>query len=1432
MGDAEEPEPQALAYVNGQRYELPSGKAECTLLQWLREEGLTGTKLGCGEGGCGACTVMVSTYEPEEDKVVHRSANACLTPLYAVESCQVVTVEGIGTEKNLHPIQEKLANVHGSQCGFCTPGFVMSMYSLYRHRVQEGKGAPTMEEIEDNLAGNLCRCTGYRPILEAFRHFSKGNDESFYTRSGGVSGGNGADSGCCGGGGEGCPCKEVSPSEVEENGKSHTKANGKSHTKANGKSHTKANGKCHTKANGKCHTKANGKSHTKANGKSHTKANGNGKSASAPREPIFPFELKRRVRKKFNKSGTLVMKGARSSWYRPGTLQELLNLKKDFGSSAKLVCGNTEVGIEMKFKHCDYQILISPMWIPELVSISFDAEARRVTFGACATLTNVTEFLNSYIKSVSPEQLNGSKKEQASAYETSGFGAIVNQLKWFAGHQIKNMATIAGNVVTGSPISDLNPLWMCCGAKFKVVGEEATKVREVKAEDFFLGYRKVDLKDKEILYQVDLPCTRMYEYVQEFKQAHRREDDISIVCAGMRVKFAHESGRWIVEDIAIAYGGVAAKTIMAPETQKKLIGMEWNRETLVAGLESLKEEIYIAPNAPGGMVEFRRSLVASFFFKFFVNTSLQLSSDSELHMPDHKHKPSVEADEISAAAPYSRPASFGLQLYDHEKGENIIGKAIPHASAKLQVTGEAKYVDDIPLFRNELHSALVLSTKPHALIENIDTGEALAMEGVVGYYGHEDVRGGNNIGPVIPDEECFASEKVTCVGQVIGIIVAETEQQARDAARKVQVTYKDLPAIISIADAIENDSFYDENWESNVERGDVDKCFASGECTHIVEGDMKIGAQDHFYLETNACVVVPLEGDEVLTYSSTQAPAKHQRMIAHVLGIPEHKVVCKAKRLGGGFGGKETRGVFLNCAAAVPAFDLERPVRLCLDRDEDMQMTGHRHAFYGKYKVGFNDEGKILAVDLKLYSNGGNSLDLSAAVMQRAVLHADNCYNYPNARFHGRLCKTNISSNTAFRGFGGPQGMIVTEAWMDHVARELNVDVEQVRQANLYKEGDEIPCGMKLEGNNICRVWEELEKSSDFKNRKQKVEEFNKKNKYRKRGIALVPTKFGIAFTLLYYNQGGALVHIYTDGTVLVTHGGVEMGQGLHTKIAQIAASTLKIPVHDVFISETSTDKVPNASPTAASASSDLYGAAVLDACNQLNERLQKYRDMLPGGSMAEIAMTAHKDRVDLSAHGFYKMPDIGGFGSKRPFLYYTYGAACSEVEVDVLTGDYQIHKTDILMDVGNSINPAIDVGQIEGGFTQGIGLMTIEEAVWGDKEHPWVRPGVLHTRGPGTYKIPTANDIPIELNVSLLQDAPNPHAVASSKAIGEPPLFLGSSVFFAIKNAVYSARAGEGEGNFFPLYSPATPEKIRMACVDKIIKPYAGFDYQPKTSV
>ena len=583
-------------------------------------------------------------------------------------------------------------------------------------------------------------------------------------------------------------------------------------------------------------------------------------------------------------------------------------------------------------------------------------------------------------------------------------------------------------------------------------------------------------------------------------------------------------------------------------------------------------------------------------------------------------------------------------------------------------------------------------------------------------------------------------------------------------------------------------------------------------------------------------MVIPGEGDEILSFSSTQCPDKHQKYIAYVLGIAQHKVVVRTKRLGGGFGGKETRAAWVNASAAVPAFLLNRPVRLTLDRDVDMATTGQRHPFLAKYRTAFDCDGIIHAFDVQLYSNAGNSLDLSASVMDRALMHADNVYRIPNFRAKGYVCRSNLPSNTAFRGFGGPQGMHVIENAIDFIAKTIGKNPEEIRILNMYNDGDLAPYNQVLDGCQARTCWEGAVGSyADITERRVSINHFNAQNRYRKRGLAILPTKFGISFTTKFLNQAGALVHIYhVDGTILVTHGGVEMGQGLHTKVCQIVAEALGVPMKDVHIAETSTDKVPNASPTAASASSDMYGAAAANACAQLNARLAPFKSKLPNASFKEIVQAAYFERVDLSAHGFYATPDITGFGGDRPFNYLTYGAAATEVELDVLSGDWQIIRTDIVMDVGKSINPAIDIGQIEGAFVQGMGWSCIEELVWGDSEHPWVRPGWLHTRGPGAYKIPTANDIPIDFRVTLLRDAPCAQTplVHSSKAVGEPPFFLGTSVFWALKDAVYASRVDAGCSGWFQLDLPASSERLRMAVSDNIAEEYCGKHFRPKLSV
>ncbi len=1373
--------------------------------------GYTGAKLGCGEGGCGACTVMISSVD-SDGSLLHRSINACLCPLYAVEGQHVVTVEGIGSLRTgLHPVQERLANAHGSQCGFCTPGFVMSMYSLLRSK---NGNSISEEEIEENLAGNLCRCTGYRPILDAFRPFAK-SDPKAYTedalqaaaaekRSTQRPVGNAiekkSNGPVCPSTGEPCTCAGfigddgmvVSSSADKEDGVTGALVPGQVKETAKVAKFSSLS------------------------------------SSSSTAEPIFPPELRSRQPQE------LFIPGPVATWYRPLTLQRLLELKKEY-PTAKLIVGNSEVGIEMKFKNMLYPVLIGANHVPELNEIR--VEEAGIHFGASVTLTKL---LTTCREVAVKEPRN----------RCSALNAIAEQLRWFAGPPIRNGASIGGNVCTASPISDLNPLWIAAGAQFSVASA-AGGSRTISAGSFFLGYRKVDLNPGEVLVSVFLPFTRQYEYVKEFKQAHRRDDDIAIVNAGMRFKLkppnadntnnSDNANTWTFEEVSIAYGGVAALTIPALKTAAALVGQPLDQSCLKDALLAVSADVNIDATAPGGMVEFRRSLAASFLFKGVLSAATALEADAPADSP---FVLPFEESYRSAVQMYYRPSTCGLQYYSPSPEVDIVGQPYRHAAADMQVTGEAIYVDDMPLPPKTLHAAMIVSSKPHAKLISVDTAPAMALPGVAGIFTAADVPGGNDIGAVIHDEELFASEFVTCVGQPIGIVVAETEAEARAAARAVVVEYEDLPAILDIESAVAGNSFY-EGWGHTIENfgGEIDEAFVSSDnsgenSSQFLEGEVRMGGQEHFYLEPNAHLVIPGEDDEIVTYSSTQCPDKHHRYIAHCLGIPMHKVVVRTKRLGGGFGGKETRAAFLNAAAAVPAYILRRPVRLVLDRDEDMSMTGHRHPFMAKYKVGFTPKGQFTAMNIDLFNNAGNSLDLSHSIMDRALMHCENCYKVPLFRATGHVCRTNMPSNTAFRGFGGPQGMVVTEEIVDRIACLVGKVPEEVRELNFYKEGDSTPYGMKLEGFHARACWDAVVAAAGgMASRRAEIAEFNSKNRFRKRGIAAIPTKFGISFTTKFLNQAGALVHIYqADGSVLVTHGGVEMGQGLHTKVCQIVAQALGVPLSSVHIAETATDKVPNASPTAASASSDMYGAAAADACAQLTARLAPYKAKLPSNAtFLEVVQAAYFDRTDLSAHGFYSTPDITGFGGNRPVNYFTFGAAVAEVELDTLAGDWQILRADVVMDVGKSLNPAIDVGQIEGAFVQGMGWSCIEELVWGDDQHQWVKPGMLFTRGPGAYKIPTANDIPIDLRVTLLRDSPCQQTplVHSSKAVGEPPFFLGTTVYWALKDAVYSARKeveGLG-GEWFRLDLPCTPERLRMACVDEFTAPYGGADVVPKLS-
>ncbi|KAF2363866.1 CO dehydrogenase flavoprotein C-terminal [Trinorchestia longiramus] len=954
---------------------------------------------------------------------------------------------------------------------------------------------------------------------------------------------------------------------------------------------------------------------------------------------------------------------------------------------------------------------------------------------------------------------------------------------------------------------------------------------------FFRSYRRCDVRDSEVLVAVTVPFTAQNEYFQGFKQARRRDDDIAIANAGLRVSLEDD----VVTSVTLAFGGVAATTTLAAETMERMKGRKWNEELLQIVTKSLVEELEVAPTAPGGMTAYRTTLLPSFFFKFYLHVRDELSRTLETVS-------ALAGHERALLQPHVRPPHVATHLYEKVPSDQSpidpIGRPLVHATAHQQATGEATYVDDMPCYCNELFGVLVISTQARAYIVSVDAAEALAIPGVHIFLSAKDIpEERNKCGEIVLDEEVFASTSVKYVGQPVGLVVADSEDVARRAARLVRVTYKvvDKP-IITLQEAIEAKSWLP---PFTAYCGDVSAAHAAAE--HSLSGEVHVGGQEHFYLEPNAHLIVPGECNSTEVFCATQCPSTMQKAIARALGVPANLVVVRTKRMGGGFGGKDSRSAMAVVPAALAANVTGRPVRIVLERAEDMLITGTRHPFFARWRVSFNNEGVIRAMEMDLFSNAGYSVDFSRAVMERAIFSADNSYYCPNVRVTGHVCITNLPSNTAYRGFGGPQAMLVREDIMARVAAFLGLDATRVREVNLYKDGDKTHFRQQLEACSVRRCWADVKEQAHFKRRQELVQEFNRTHVYQKKGLAIVPTKFGAAFTIKFLNQAGALVMVYRDGSVLLTHGGTEMGQGLHTKMIQVASKALEIPYNKIHISETATNKVPNASPTAASMSSDLNGEAVLRACQVLRDRLAPYRKQHPDAGWDSWVAAAYLDRVQLSATGFYSLPNVSPFNFETqegtPFNYFCFGVAVSEVQVDCLTGDHTVLRTDIVMDVGKSLNPAVDIGQIEGAFLQGQGLFTLEELRYSPE-------GELLTKGPGTYKLPGVQDIPCELNVTLLREAGNPKAVYSSKAIGEPPLFLAASVFFAIREAIAAARSDErfrGHGisdsvprnttastktvqsgtscnlgaatstDFFRLDSPATAERIRMACCDRI---------------
>ncbi|HTP97879.1 MAG TPA: xanthine dehydrogenase molybdopterin binding subunit [Casimicrobiaceae bacterium] len=756
----------------------------------------------------------------------------------------------------------------------------------------------------------------------------------------------------------------------------------------------------------------------------------------------------------------------------------------------------------------------------------------------------------------------------------------------------------------------------------------------------------------------------------------------------------------------------------------------------------------------------------------------------------------------------------------------VAGAPVPHDSAALHVSGEAQYTDDLPELAGLLHVAVGVSPVAHGRLRGVDLSAVEAAPGVVAMVTARDIPGVNDVGPIQHDDPIFAHETVQFVGQPVFAVAATDVRLARRAARLAKYDIEPLPPILTIDEAMAAESYVLP--PVHVTRGDAAAALARA--PHRLRGTVRAGGQDHFYLEGQIAVAVPREHGGVHVYTSTQHPGEVQHMVAHALGLAAHDVAVECRRMGGGFGGKETQMSLFACVAALIARRTGRAAKLRLDRDDDMRSTGKRHAFAYWYDVGFDDDGRILGLDLTLASRCGFSADLSGPVNDRAVFHSDNAYWLPDVALHSFRCKTNTVSDTAFRGFGGPQGMFPIEHVIDEIAFALGRDPVDVRIANLYgtTSRNVTPYGMAVEDNIAAEIIAKLLVSSRYRERREEIAQWNRANPVIKRGIALTPVKFGISFTATHYNQAGALLHLYSDGTLLLNHGGTEMGQGLFTKVAQLVAQELGVPLAAVRVSASDTSKVPNASPTAASSGSDLNGMAARDAARTLRKRLAEFAarkldcdsgivefadGMVSAGGktlpFSELARSAYFARVQLSATGFYATPKIH-YDKKtltgRPFFYFAYGAAVSEVAVDTFTGEHRLLAVDILHDVGTSLNPAIDRGQIEGGFIQGYGWLAMEELWWSDK-------GELRTFAPSTYKIPTAHDVPKHFRIEFHGEPNREDTIYRSKAVGEPPFMLALSAFHALRDAV----AGVADRKLAPrLDAPATDERI-LASVEEL---------------
>ena len=1211
--------PPAHIVINRRVVDVSSAPLHESMLDFLRRSGFTGSKTGCNEGDCGACTILLL-----ENDGPPRAINSCLALVHSLVGREIRTAEGLAAaDGSLHPAQQAMADGGGSQCGYCTPGFICSLAEAAARGVTGDPAA-----VADQLCGNLCRCTGYRPIREA--------------------------------------------------------------------------------------------------------------AAGVPPTPVLPSEQ-------------IPTAGSGDAGYlRPRCVAEALEMKS-LHPAATFIAGATELAVLINKRHLRPGKLISLEHVSELCHI--EKSATHWCIGAAVPLTDIEAALH------------------------GEYPALDRMLRLFASRQIRHRATLGGNLVTASPIGDSAPVLLALDASLILVSPSGERV--VSLSGFFTGYRSTVMRPDELLASILIPrhLPGRFEF---FKVSKRREMDISTVSAAIRIAL-DENNR--IAGARLAFGGVAACPARALTTELALIGLDLADAAAIPILDLLSSEFSPLTDLRG-TAGYRSLLIRELFLKYLSDTVTPAFPVPVLH------------------APATTTASLS------------------HESARGHVTGEALYTQDIALHRQALHVWPLRSKEAHATLVRLDVSNAATAPGVRCVLTAADIPGLNNTGPSRHDEPLFATDTIHFHGQLLAAVIADTPEQARLAAELIEWETIALPPVLGIENAIENHSFH--TTPRFITRGDA--VLGLADSPLLLEGVFRVGGQEHFYLETQTALAETDGEGGIHIHSSTQHPSETQTIVAEVLGWAKHRVIVECPRMGGGFGGKESQANPWAAICALGALKTGRPVSLQLDRDHDIESTGKRHPFLARYRAGYHPDGRLHAADIELYSDGGWSLDLSLPVNDRALFHLDNAYHIPHVRFRGQVCKTNVTSHTAFRGFGGPQGMLVIEEIISRIAESLGLPPEEIRSRNFYQGEagrNTTHYGQFVKDNRIARIWTDLLESSDFHLRRNEIDAWNAANPHHKRGISITPVKFGISFTLKHYNQAGALVLIYSDGSVQVNHGGTEMGQGLHTKILGVAMRELGLPAERIRLMHTRTDKVPNTSATAASSGSDLNGMAVADACAILRARLVplaaeilgcqeevvRFQDGFIHGpatrvSFAEIAALAYLRRIQLSSAGFYATPDLDwdwSVGKGSPFHYYAFGAAATEVEIDGFTGMHHIRRVDILHDVGNSLNPAIDRGQIEGGYVQGLGWLTSEELQWD-------RVGKLLTHSASTYAIPAFSDAPPDFRVHLLTNAAQSGTIHGSKAVGEPPVMLAISARAALREALRAF--GKTPAN---LPSPLTAETLKM---------------------